>query len=79
LNISFFVAFPAPVKVCNYPDLGCTKLLDHLNPTLKAMEYRWSNQVRLYQSFEYFIEQKTIRYNELLFSAIQINHNFAIH
>jgi len=35
------------------------------NPYLKAMEYRWPFQVKLYQSFEYFTEQETwVTYTE---------------
>lgn len=57
---SFIDAFEyAPLFSTNYENNFGTLYTAVYNPTLKAMEYRWPNHVRLYQSFEYFTEQET--------------------
>lgn len=47
----------APLYSTNYDKNFGTLYTAVYNPTLKAMEYRWPHDIRVYQSFENFIEQ----------------------
>lgn len=55
---AFIEAFAyAPLFSTNYDKNFGTLYTAVYNPTLKAMEYRWPHDFRVYQSFENFIEQ----------------------
>jgi predicted choloylglycine hydrolase len=52
---SFVNAFEySPVRVTNYAQGFGTLYTAIYNPQLRAMEYRWPNRLRMYQSFAYF-------------------------
>ncbi len=54
---SFVNAFEySPLRACNYAQGFGTLYTAIYNPQLRAMEYRWPNRVRMYQSFAYFEE-----------------------
>jgi len=56
---SFIDAFAyAPLFSNNYENNFGTLYTSVYNPSLKAIEYRWPNQRRLYQSFENFSEEE---------------------
>jgi len=56
---SFIDAFAyAPLFSSNYENNFGTLYTAVYNPSLKAIEYRWPNQRRLYQSFENFSEEE---------------------
>ncbi len=61
VNIETFVdTFSyAPLFSRNYKKSFGTLYTVIYNPFLRAMEYRWPNHLRLYQSFEYFLEQES--------------------
>jgi predicted choloylglycine hydrolase len=55
---SFIHAFEyAPLWASNYDEGFGTLYTAVYNPTLRAMEYRWPYQMRMYQSFAYFEER----------------------
>lgn len=60
INIdSFISAFEyEPLFASNYSDGFGTLYTAVYNPQLKAMEFRWPYQTRVYQSFEYFEEKE---------------------
>ncbi len=56
---SFIDAFEYdPLFSNNYQNNFGTLYTAVYNPMLKAMEMRWPHQLRMYQSFEYFVEQE---------------------
>ncbi|MBT4792315.1 MAG: hypothetical protein HON90_12155 [Halobacteriovoraceae bacterium] len=56
---SFIAAFGyAPLYSTDYENSFGTLYTAIYNPFLRASEYRWPGDVRLYQSFEHFIEQE---------------------